>query len=74
MTQKQMYEQCVQLAPDFRLGLEFPVLGRSLVWHGTPRTSTTSLTAGVLYPPENPTEPLLDFLLQQALVTLSQAV
>lgn len=74
MTQKQMYEQCVQLAPNFRLGLEFPVLGRSLVWHGTPKGSLVPLTAGMLFPPTNPVEPLLDFLLNQALVTLTQAV
>lgn len=74
MTQKQAFAQCVQLAPDFRLGLAFPVLGRSLVWYGTPRATGVPLTAGVQFPTDNPVDPLLDFLLQQALVTLTQAV
>lgn len=74
MTQKQTFAECVQLAPDFRLGLAFPVLGRSLVWYGTPRATGVALTAGVQFPTDNPVDPLLDFLLQQALVTLRQAV
>jgi hypothetical protein len=74
VTQKQAFAQCVQLAPDFRLGLAFPVLGRSLVWYGTPRATGVPLTAGVQFPTDNPVDPLLDFLLQQALVTLTQAV
>lgn len=74
MTQKQAFAECVRLAPDFRLGLAFPVLGRSLVWYGTPRATGVALTAGVQFPTDNPVDPLLDFLLQQALVTLTQAV
>lgn len=74
MTNEQNYRECVLLAPDFRVGVEYPTVGRSLVWRGTPTGSLSSLSAGLEFPPDSPFEPRLTALLQQAVVTLRQAV
>lgn len=74
MTQQQMYEACVEIAPDFRIGVEFPVLGRTMVWRGTPRGSMAQLSAGKQYTAISDVDALLSFLLNQALVTLRAAV
>ena len=74
MTQQQMFAACVEIAPDFRIGFEFPVLGRSLVWRGTPRGSSAQLSAGKQYTTTTDVDATLSFLLNQALVTLRGAV
>lgn len=74
MTNKQMFEACLLAAPNFRLGVEYPVLGRSLVWHGTPVGSLTELSAGIDFAEDSPFEPRFTFLLTQATIMLQQAV
>lgn len=74
MTQQQMFEACVEIAPDFRIGIEFLIAGRSLVWHGTPKGSLSPLSAGQQYTSITDFDALLSFLLNQALVTLRLAV
>jgi len=74
MTQKQMFEACVEIAPNFRIGIEYPVLGRSLMWRGTPRGTLIELSAGTIFPDNAAFEPNFTFLLTQAVITLRQAV
>lgn len=74
MTQQQTFQACVELAPNFRIGIEYPIVGRSIIWRGTPRGSMTELSAGLTFPDDAVFEPRFTALLQQALVTLRQAV
>lgn len=74
MTQQQMFQACIEIAPNFRIGIEYPVLGRSLVWRGTPRGTLVELSAGTLFATDGAFEPNFTFLLNQAVIQLRQAV
>ena len=73
MTQQQTYQACIVIAPDFQIGIVFGVLGRVLTWSGTPRGSSTPLSAGIQFPDTIPFEQNFTFLLNQALLTLQKA-
>lgn len=75
MTQKQLYEACVQLAPDFRIGIEFttlPTVSRVLAWHGRKRGDMNERSMGIIFPEGSDFEPKLTLLLQQAWAELSR--
>lgn len=74
MTPSQMFAACVELAPNFRIGIEYPVSGRSLVWRGRATGAIVEETAGVLFPTNAAFEPLYEFLLRQALTVLQQSM
>lgn len=73
MNQQQLYDACVAIAPNFRLEVRFGILGRTMVWIGTPRGALTPLSAGLDFPDTLPFEQNYTFLLNQALITLTQA-
>lgn len=74
MSPEQMYQAILLIAPNFRIGVEYPALGRSLIWRGKPAGTAVELSAGLLFPPGSAFEPRYTALLQQALLQLQQAV
>lgn len=74
MTPAQLFATCALIAPNFRIGIEYPVSGRSLVWRGWATGAIAEETAGVLFPESAAFEPLYEFLLRQALTVLRQSV
>lgn len=73
MSPEQMYRAILLLAPNFRIGVEYPVLGRTLTWRGTPSATGVELSAGLLFPTNSEFEPRYNALLQQALLQIQQA-
>lgn len=72
MTPEQLYAACVKLAPNFRIGVEYLVAGRSLVWHGRRSDRMDEQSAGLLFPGGSSFEAKFAALLQSALITLQQ--
>jgi hypothetical protein len=73
MTPAQKYAACVALAPNFRIGVEyttFPIVSRSLVWHGRRPADMNEQSAGILFPTGAAFEPHFDELLTRALAAL----
>lgn len=74
MTPKQKYEKCVELAPDFRIGVEYttlPTVSRVLAWHGRRPRDMAPRGAGIVFPEDSAFEPKFSELLSQALANLS---
>lgn len=75
MTNAQAFAACVALASDFRVGVEYPIVGRSLVWraHLGGNVALPELSAGVLFPDGSEFEPKFTVLLQNAALLLRTA-
>lgn len=75
MTNAQAYAACVALASDFRIGIEYPVIGRALVWRGHLGGNVVlpEYQGGVPFPDGSEFEPKFTVLLQNAVLTLQTA-
>lgn len=73
MTNQQLFAACQVLAPNFRIGIEYPVLGRSIVWRGSLTPTSPELSCGLVFQEGSEFEPKYTDLLTNAVLTLRTA-
>jgi len=76
MTQSQLYAACVNIAPNFAVGIVWttmPSVARSIYWSGRPTGSLNTLSGGMTFPENSDFEPKLTATLTQALAILQSA-
>ncbi len=69
--QKILFAECLRLAPDFRIQVEYTTsmfTDRVLKWYGT--SKGVAKTGGYPFPPGRDFEPIYDVLLQNAVIAL----
>lgn len=74
MTAKQKFEACVEIAPNFRIGIEYldmPSASRFLMWHGRRSGDLNERSGGIVFVEGANFETHFDELLTRALGDLA---
>jgi hypothetical protein len=73
MNQKQLFEACVLLAPNFRVGIEYttmPTSDRVLAWHGRRPSAMEEQSSAIPFPEDTAFEPKFFEILKIAYAAL----